>query len=129
MTMTARRGRMLEALHRHGVASTTQPCALDAVNHLAQHSRRAPDPRSEGESRQYGLDLIHERPIAERTCRLPLAGSRFFDERTRQRPGPGFERIRPRPRQKLPVVLSPQEVRSLLALVERAKARRCLQRI
>ena len=40
-----------------------------------------------------------------------------------------FELIRPRPRQKLPVVLSPQEVRSLLALVQRSKARMCLQLI
>jgi site-specific recombinase XerD len=120
---------MLEDLQLRGLSPKTQQCYVEAVKHLAQYYRRAPDQISEGEIRQYFLYLINEKQVAESTLRIHLYGIRFFYEHTLQRPWPVFERIRPRHRQKLPVVLSPQEVRSLLALVQRSKARMCLQMI
>jgi integrase/recombinase XerD len=125
--MTALRRRMREDLQLRGLAPKTQQCYLEAVKHLAQYYRRAPDQISEGESRRYFLYLINERQGAESTLRIHLYGIRCFYERTLKRPWPVCELIRPRPRQTLPVVLSPQEVRSLLALVQRSKARMCLQ--
>jgi hypothetical protein len=41
--MTALRRRMAEDLQLRGLAPRTQQCYLDAVKHLAQHDRRAPD--------------------------------------------------------------------------------------
>jgi site-specific recombinase XerD len=108
---------MLEDLQLHGLIAKTQQCYLDAVKHLAPYYRRAPDQLSEGEIRQYFLYVINERQVAESTLRIHLYGIRFFYERTLKRQWPVFELIHPRPRQKLPVVLSPQEVRPLLALV------------
>jgi integrase/recombinase XerD len=127
--MTALRRRMLEDLQLRGLAPRTQQCYLEAVKPLAQHYRRAPDHISEEELRPYFLYLLNEKQVAESTLRIHLYGIRFFYERTLQRPWPVFELIRPRHRQTLPVVLSPQEVRSLLALVQRSKARLCLQMI
>ncbi len=127
--MTALRRRMAEDLQLRGLAPRTQQCDLDAVKHLAQHYRRAPDHISEEELRHYFLYLLNEKQVAESTLRIHLYGIRFFYERTLQRPWPVFELIRPRHRHKLPIVLSPQEVRSLLALVEHPKARMCLQMI
>jgi integrase/recombinase XerD len=127
--MTALRRRMLEDLQLRGLAPRTQQCYLEAVKHLAQHYRRAPDDISEEELRQYFLYLLNEKQVAESTLRIHLYGIRFFYERTLQRPWPVFELIRPRHRHTLPVVLSPQAVRSLLALVQRSKARMCLQMI
>ncbi len=127
--MTALRRRMLEDLQLRGLAPSTPPCDLDAVKHLAQHYRRAPDHLSEAERRPYFLSWLTETQVAASPFRIHLYGIRFFDECTRQRPGPVFERIHPRHRPQRPVVLSPQEVRALLALVQRSKARRCLQRI
>jgi integrase/recombinase XerD len=129
MAMTALRRRMLEDLQLRGLSPRTQQCSLEAVKHLAQHYRRAPDRINEEELRQYFLDLLNEKQVAESTLRIHLYGIRFFYERTLQRPWPVFALTRPRHRQKLPVVLSPQEVRSLLALVPRSKARMCLQLI
>jgi integrase/recombinase XerD len=120
---------MREDLQLRGLAPKTQQCYLEAVKHLAQHYRQAPDQLSEEEIRQYFLYLINEKKVAESTWRIHLYGIRFFYEITLQRPWPVFALIRPRQRQKLPVVLSPQEVRSLVALVERPKARMCLQMI
>jgi site-specific recombinase XerD len=129
MIMTTLRRRMLEDLQLRGLAPTTQQCYLDAVRQLAHHYRRPPDQLRDEELRQYFLFLLNEKKVAESTFRIHLYGIRFFYERTLQRPWPVFDLVRPRHIQKLPVVLSLREVRSLLALVERPKARMCLQLI
>ena len=125
--MNTLRRRMVEDLPRRGLAPRTQQCDVAAVHQLAQHYRRAPDQLSEAEIRQYFLVLLHAKQVAEGTFRLHLYGIRFCFETPLKRPWPVFERVRPRHRQQLPVVLSLQEVRSLLAFVERPKARMCLR--
>jgi integrase/recombinase XerD len=127
--MTALRHRMREDLQLRGLAPRTQPCDVQAVHQLAQHDRRAPDQRSEEELRQYFLFLLTEKQVAERTFRIHFYGIKFFDEMTLQRPWPVLALVRPRKSQKLPLVLSPQEVRSLLALVDHPTARMCLRMI
>jgi integrase/recombinase XerD len=127
--MTTLRRRMLEDLQLRGLAPRTQQCYVEAVKHLTQYYRRAPDQISEDELRQYFLFLINDKKVAESTFRIHRYGIRFFYERTLQRPWPVFDLVRPRHPQKLPVVLSLQEVRSLLALVEHPKAQMCLQMI
>jgi integrase/recombinase XerD len=127
--MTALRRRMLEDLQLRGLAPRTQQCYLEAVKHLAQHYRRAPDRISEEELRQCFLFLLHEKKVAESTFRIHLYGIRFFYERTLQRPWPVFDLVRPQKSQKLPVVLSLQEVRHLLALVNNPTAQMCLRMI
>jgi integrase/recombinase XerD len=129
MTMTSLRRRMLEDLQLRGLAPTTQQCYLDAVRQLAHYYRRPPDQLSDAELRQYFLFLLNEKQVAESTFRIHLYGIRFLYERTWQRPGPVFDLVRPRTLQKLPVVLSPREVRSLLTLVVNPTARMCLQLI
>jgi site-specific recombinase XerD len=120
---------MLEDLQLRGLAPRTQQCYIEAVKHLSRHYRRAPDQITEEEIRQYFLYLLHEKKVAESTFRIHLYGIRFFYEITRQRPWPVLTLIRPRHSRKLPVVLSPQEVRSLLALIVNAKAGMCLRMI
>ena len=127
--MTTFRRRMLEDLQLRGLAPRTQQCYVEAVKHLTQYYRRAPDQISEDELRQYFLFLINEKQVAESTFRIHLYGIRFFYERTLKRPWPVFDLVRPRHPQKLPVVLSLREVRSLLALVANPTARMCRQLI
>jgi integrase/recombinase XerD len=67
MAMTALRRRMREDLQLRGLAPTTQQCYLEAVKHLAQYDRRAPDQISAEEIRQYFLYLINEKKVAEST--------------------------------------------------------------
>ena len=105
-----------------GSRPRTQQCDIEAVKHLSQHYRRAPDQLNEEEIRQYFLYLLNEKKVAESTFRIHLYGIRFFYEITLQRPWPVLTLMRPRHSQKLPVVLSPREVRSLLASVVNPKA-------
>lgn len=65
--MTALRRRMREDLQLRGLAPKTQQCYLEAVKHLAQYYRRAPDQISDEELRPYCLSLIHEKQVAEST--------------------------------------------------------------
>jgi hypothetical protein len=58
---------MLEALPRRGLAPRTQQGSLEAVTHLAQHDRRAPDHMSAEELRHSFLYLLNEKQVAERT--------------------------------------------------------------
>jgi integrase/recombinase XerD len=67
MAMTALRRRMRDDLQLRGLAPKTQQCSLEAVKHLAQHDRQAPDQLSEEEIRQYFLYLINEKKVAEST--------------------------------------------------------------
>jgi len=122
MAMTALRRRMLEDRQLRGLAPRTQQGSLDAVKHLAQHDRRAPDQISEEEIWQYFLYLLNDKRVAESIFRIHFYGIRFFYEITLKRPWPVCTLIRPRHRQKLPVGLSPQEVRSLLTSVVNPQA-------
>jgi len=125
--MTELRRRMPEDLQLRGLAPKTQPCDVDAVKQLAQHSRRSPDQRSEAELRQSCLFLLHGKKVAESTCRMHLYGIKFFYKTTLPRLWPVFARVRPRHSQTRPVVLSPPDVRTLLALVEHPTAQMCLR--
>jgi integrase/recombinase XerD len=127
--MTTLRRRMLEDLQLRGLAPKTQQCYIAAVHQLALHYRRAPDRLGEEELRQYFLFLLNEKKVAESTFRIHLYGIRFFYECTLQRPWPVFDLVRPRKSQKLPVVLSLQEVRHLLAVVDNPTAQMCLRMI
>jgi site-specific recombinase XerD len=120
---------MLEDLQLRGLAPKTQECYIAAVHQLAHHYRRAPDQLSDEDLRQYFLYLLNEKKVAEGTFRIHLYGIRFFYERTLQRPWPVFELVRPRNSLKLPDVLSPHEVRDLLALVKNTTAQMCLRLI
>jgi len=116
---------MREDLPRRGLAPRTQPCDVQAVHQRAQHDRRAPDQLSAAALRQDFLCRLHAKQVAESTCRLHLDGIKCFSEMTRQRPWPVLALGRPRKRQTLPLVWSPQAVRSLLALVDHPNARMC----
>jgi site-specific recombinase XerD len=120
---------MREDLQLRRLAPKTQQCYVAAVHQLAQHYRRAPDRLGDEELRQYFLFLLNEKQVAESTFRMHLSGIRFFYECTLQRPWPVFDRVRPRKSQQLPVVLSLQEVRHLLALVDNPTAQMYLRMI
>jgi integrase/recombinase XerD len=125
--MTPLRRRMLEDLPLRGLAPRTQPCDVEAGTQLTPYDRRAPDQSSAADLRQYCLFLIHAKQVAESPFRIHLDGIRCVYERTRQRPWPVFDRVRPRHPQTRPVVLRLREVRALWARVANPPARMCLQ--
>jgi integrase/recombinase XerD len=127
--MTELRRRMLEDMELHGLAPNTQDCYVNAVKRLAQYYGRSPDRLTEGEIRGFFLYLINEKEAGESTVKLHLYGIKFLYEKTLGREWPVLRLVRPRRRRKLPVVLSPEEVRRLLAQVRQATQRTSLTTI
>jgi integrase/recombinase XerD len=69
---------------------------------------------------------VKERGVARSTLTIHLSGIRFFFEKTLKREWLIFDLVRPKKRKKLPVVLSPDEVKLLLSLVQNPIVRMAL---
>jgi len=117
---------MVEDMQLRGFAEKTQQCYVDAVKKLAKYYGRSPAHLTEEELRQFFLWLIEERQVACSTLTVHLCGIRFLYEATLHRDWPVLDLVRPRKRKKLPVVLTLEEIRHLLALVRHPVVRSCL---
>jgi len=124
--MTPLRQRMLEDMQLRGLAARTQESYLAAVRQLAMHYGRAPDQITEEELRTYFLYLQNEQHLAPNTINVALHAVKFFYTYTLQRPWPFTDLIRPRLPQKLPAVLSPEEVWRVVGPVRLLHYRTCL---
>jgi len=124
--MTQLRQRMIEDMQLRGLAPRTQESYLAAVAGLARFYKRSPDLLSDEEVRSYFLHLVSERHLAPRSVMLYRAGIRFLFEQTLGRPIQPVARVRQRPDRTLPVVLTREEVRSILRHVRRPVVRTCL---
>jgi len=127
--MTALRQKMIEDMQLHSFAERTQDSYLRAVRQLAAHFNKPPDQINEEELRQYFLYLKNVKKASRSTMTLALCGIKFFYERTLQRQWATLAIVRPQQEKKLPVVLSVEEVRQILARVRRWRYRVCLSTI
>ena len=127
--MTALRQKMIEDMQLHGFAERTQKSYMQAVRQLAEYYNKPPDQISEEELRQYFLYLKNVKKVSRSTMTLALCGIKFFYERTLQRQWATLALVRPQREKKLPVVLSVDEVRQILARVRRWRYRVCLSTI
>jgi integrase/recombinase XerD len=121
--MTELRKRMMEDLQLAGFAPRTQKSYLDAVRGLAKYYMRSPDQLTEEEVRGFFLHLINERKAAKSTVTVYLSGIKFFYETTLKQTWGVFGLVRPAPVKRLPVVLSREEVKSLLQNIKHPFAR------
>lgn len=127
--MTPLRKRMLEDLQLHGCACATQQAYLHAVHKLAAHYHKSPALLGEEELRAYFLHLTQVERCAPGTLKIALAGIRFCFAITLQRRWPTLGLLRPGKQRKLPVVLSREEVRTVLGAVRAPVYRVCLTTI
>ena len=127
--MTPLRQRMIEDMQLRGYSARTQECYVAAVRQLAKHYRRSPDQPVEEDLRQYFLYLANVKKVARATATIALCGIKFLYEQTLRKEWPTLRFVRPRREKKLPVVLSRQEVRRILAEVTIPVYRACLTTI
>lgn len=124
--MTELRRRMIEDMQLHGLTSGTQQAYVRSVRVLAEHYHRSPDRLTDEEIREFFLYLMRKRGLAKATLVNYRAALRFLFTITIERPMPVLDLVRAERRRKLPVVLSQEEIRRLLALVENPCIRTCL---
>ena len=127
--MSPLRQRMLEDMQLRGLSARTQEAYARAVWQLAQHYHRSPEQLSDEELRQYFLYLTNEKKIARATATIALCGIKFFYEQTLKQAWPTLRFVRPAAEHKLPVILSREEVRRVLAAVRIPVYRACLTTI
>jgi site-specific recombinase XerD len=126
---TPLRQKLIEDLQLHGLSSRTQEMYVSAVRKLAEHYRKSPDNINEEELRAYFLHLRNVRKISPSTLTVELCGIKFFYEYTLHRHWGTFELVRPAHEIKLPIVLSVDEVRSVLSCIRRVRFQVCLSTI
>ena len=124
--MTPLRQRMLEDMQLRAFSPRTQEAYVRAVRQLAAHFRKSPDLVTDEELRQYFLQLTQDRHYARATVTIALCGIKFFIEHTLGKTFTSLSLMRPPQTHRLPVVLSRDEVRSLLGLVRLPVYRVCL---
>jgi integrase/recombinase XerD len=127
--MTPLRQRMIEDMQLRGFSARTQESYATAVRQLAEHYHTRPDRLTEEDLRRYFLYLANEKKVARATATIALCGIKFFYEHTLQRDWTTLRFIRPPREKKLPVVLSREEVRRILAEVRIPVYRACLTTI
>jgi len=127
--MTPLRQRMIEDMQLRGFSARTQECYATAVRQLAEHYHTRPDRLTEEDLRRYFLYLANEKKVARATATIALCGIKFFYEHTLQQHWTTLRFVRPPREKKLPVVLSREEVRRILALVRIPVYRACLTTI
>jgi len=106
-----------------GLAEGTQQVYVEAVKHLAVHYSRSPDQLTEDEVRDFILHLTDTRKLAKSTVRVHLFALKFLYRMTLQRNWPVLSLARVKKPNRLPVILSREEARHLLALIRRPAAR------
>lgn len=127
--MTPLRSRMTEDMQLHGYSPSTQQVYLGSIARLAKHYHKSPELISEEELRQYFLDLTCIQKVSRATATIALCAIKFLFQTTLQRSWPSLNLMRPPQMQKLPVVLSKEEVSSILACVRQLVYRVCLSTI
>jgi len=126
-SMTPLRRRMLEDMQIRNLSAGTQAIYLAQVSQFARYFGKPPDVLGEQEIRAYQLHLTQEKKLAPSTITVAVSALRFLYQVTLRRRW-NFEDIIPAPTtpDKLPVILSPEEVSEFLVCVSAGKHRTLL---
>ena len=112
--MSALRKRMLEELQRRRYSSQTIRLYLSAVQHSADYFGKRPDQLGPEHLRQYQLYLLNERKLSVDTIVGRIAALRFFFVKVLRRRYREIDRVYPKRPERLPVILSEEEVARLI---------------
>src|SRR5262245_33324840 len=112
--MTYLRKRMLEELQLRNYSSETIRSYLHAVKDIAPHFKKRPDQLGQDHLRQYQLHLLNERKVTVETIVARIAALRFFFVKVLRRRYREIDLVYPKRRERLPVILSEEEVARLI---------------
>jgi integrase/recombinase XerD len=122
--MTILRQRMSEDMQVRNFSQNTQLCYLQQVSLFARHFAKSPDVLGPEEIRTYQVYLTNEKKLSPSSIHTAVSALRFLFKVTLKRDWT-FEDVLPLPKkqQKLPIVLSPEEVQQFLDCVQNSKHR------
>ena len=121
--MTLLRQRMLDALVLRGLALRTQEAYIGAVVQLARHYHRNPANLTADEVQHYLLHLLRERRLSRSSVNQYACAYRFLYGQVLELDGKAFQiPLAPAP-QRLPEILSREELARLFAVAGHVKSR------
>jgi integrase/recombinase XerD len=124
--MTPLRQRMLDALVLRGMAGRTQEAYIDAVARLARHFHRSPELLTVSEVQSFLLHLLRDRKLSRSSVNQYGCAYRFLYGAVLGLDGHAFQiPLAPAP-QKLPEILSREELACLFEAARHLKARTLL---
>lgn len=127
LVMTPLRQRMIDDMRIRNLAPLTQSCYLQQVSLFARYFHKSPEELGPEEIRSYQVYLTNERKLAPVSIGTAVAALRFLYKISLKREWPVQEVIpAPQRPQKLPTVLSPEEVLHFLDSVGSLKHRTIL---
>jgi len=124
--MTPLRQQMIDQMTVRGMAEKTKRAYLQAVTGIARYYRRSPDQINEQQVQQYLLHLIEERRLAWSSCNVATHGLKFLYHVTLDRREVEFCIPQAKRPQRLPEILSREEIERLLAAARQPKHRTLL---
>jgi integrase/recombinase XerD len=107
--------RMIQDMQLHGYSDRTQVSYARCVRQLYQYTQCPPAEITEDQLREYFLYRMNESKWARATMMIAYSGIKFFFLNTLKRDWHTLDLVRPQRERKLPVVLSIDEVRQILA--------------
>lgn len=124
--MTPLRQSMIEAMQLRGFSPRTQESYLSAVEQLARYTHRPPDQLSLAQLQAFFKYLALERELSAASCRLYLNGVRFFYLHVLEWRHFDVPLVVPKREQRIPELLTRDEVARLLAACTHPKHRMLL---
>ena len=112
--MTPLRQRMLEELQRRNYSPNTIRPYLFAVEDFARYFGKSPDKLSNEHLRQYQLHLLRDCNLTVKTIVGRISALRFFFVKVLRRPDREIDLVYPKRPERLPVILSEEEVARLI---------------
>ncbi len=106
--------RMIEAMQLQSFSPRTQQSYVRAVRKLAEFYDKSPARITEAELCDYFLHRKNVDQWSSTACRIALCGIKFFYQKTLNRKWTKAKLIKPKKDKTLPVILSVEEVRSVL---------------
>jgi integrase/recombinase XerD len=125
--MTSLRRRMIEDMQVRNLALNTQRSYVEQVSRFARHFNKSPELLGPEEIRAYQVYLTNEKKLKPSSVVTAAAALRFVYKVTLKKTW-RFEEVIPAPKmpEKLPVVLSPEEVLQFLDCITHIKHRAIL---
>ena len=112
--MTHLRQLMLDELQRRNYAQSTAEAYIHALREFAAHYHRPPDKLGPREVSEFQLHLLRDLKLSPQTVKQHIAAVRFFFLHTLKRHFPPGEFCYPKTPQRLPIILSKEEVQRMI---------------
>lgn len=117
LTLANWQARMSEDMRLADYRERTQEAYILATRQFLEHLQREPGALGENDVRAYFLYLRDERKLSPSYLNIAVCGLRFFFQRTLRQDMDVFDLLRVKKPERLPVVLSPGEVRAILSAI------------